>query len=40
MIDQSFLKMDELLHIKVKTTGDTDLLRIQYKEVEKSLTII
>ena len=32
--------MDELLHIKVKTTGDTDLLRIQYRDVEKSLTII
>ena len=27
--------MDELLRIKVKTTGDTDLLRIQYEDVEK-----
>ena len=33
--DQSFLEMDELLRIKVKTTGDTDLLSIQYEDVEK-----
>ena len=32
--------MDELLRIKVKTTGDTDLLRIQYEDEEELRTII